>query len=494
MAITKSDLANAMRCEKRAWLFKNAKENAEPATPGDLARMLTGQKIGKLARELFPVGYHIQIPAYNHEQAVSETEKAISDSKHVLFEAAFQFEELRIRVDILSRLNPGWEIIEVKSSNYDSNKPVIKPEHLFDVAFQVVVARKSGLEVPNCALLLLNKQYTYDGIQVNIQELFTKVDVTEKVEEIILDCQGRIENLIQLISQSDEPEVPIGLQCKNPTCEFLKYCSYGGVPKDHLMNLPYASRYYADLWRDGVHNISQIPPDAKLDKRSLLTARAHKLQSQIIEPELKDFLNSFRFPLAYLDFEAIQPAIPIYKGTSPYQTIPFQFSLHLRHEDGKIEHFEFLHSDETDPRLDLIARLHPLIMQSNTIVTYSDYEKSRLKELSEQFGGIAEEMFTHFSDREQDLCRALRSFVGDPEFAGSYSIKTVLPVFVPELSYDNLTINNGELASLRYFEMIDPNTSQSQKDEIRRALLEYCKLDTVAMVRLHEALLTKVSP
>ena len=199
-------------------------------------------------------------------------------------------------------------------------------------------------------------------------------------------------------------------------------------------------------------------------------------------------LREIEFPASFLDFETINPAIPMYAGTRPYQRIPFQWSLHVRDEEGGLAHSEFLHDGDGDPREWFITSLLAAVPMEGSIVAYSSYEQSMLRELARDFPCYRGPLLA-LVDRVIDLLQVVRSEYYHPGFHGSFSIKSVIPGLVPELAYDDLEIQEGAAASVSYAQLMEADTPQAKADKVREALLSYCERDTEAMVRVFEALM-----
>ena len=190
-----------------------------------------------------------------------------------------------------------------------------------------------------------------------------------------------------------------------------------------------------------------------------------------------------------MDFETFQPAVPLFDNSRPYQQIPFQYSIHYKEsKESQITHYEFLAEQGEDPRQKFVKNLLEDTSSKGDIIVYSKtFEITRLKEIANDFPAYAEQIEERIS-RIKDLMIPFRQkYYYSPEMKGSYSIKAVLPALVPELSYDELEINEGGLASIA-FETLQIETDLIIIAEIKAQLLEYCKLDTLAMVRILEKL------
>ena len=241
----------------------------------------------------------------------------------------------------------------------------------------------------------------------------------------------------------------------------------------------------------GVSTVDEIPNSFPL------TAIQQRIRDCVVEsreyvdPALRDALNDVRFPVHFLDFETIMPAVPRYSETRPYQTIPFQWSDHILYPDGKIVHREFLCDADIDPRSDFTKSLLDSLSEEGTIFIYTTYEQRILRDLAEHLPQHADQL-NRLHDRFVDLCALIKNHYYHPSFHGSFSLKYVLPALVPNMDYQDLAIQEGGMASLEYLRMVDPKTSTAEKEEIRKNLLAYCGQDTLAMIKIREVLLRKL--
>jgi hypothetical protein len=210
-----------------------------------------------------------------------------------------------------------------------------------------------------------------------------------------------------------------------------------------------------------------------------------------LDADIVKELNQLEYPIHFLDFETFNPALPLYVGTSPYKVIPFQWSNHILSEDGSIRHEEFLHDGFDDPREEFARTLLQTLGNEGSIVVYSSFEAARIKELIQVLPHLSDEL-RELLPRIVDLLKLVRAYCYHPEFHGSFSIKSVLPALVPDLSYGDLEINDGGLASVAYAEIVNPDTKQERRDHLRKCLLDYCERDTEAEVRLYQTLKSMV--
>jgi len=242
----------------------------------------------------------------------------------------------------------------------------------------------------------------------------------------------------------------------------------------------------------GVESIRDIPDDFPLNERQRRAAMCVHTRKPWFSAELNKDLESLKYPLYFMDFETVNPAIPRFAGMRPYDQIPFQWSVHVLREPGaEPEHFEFLATDNSDPRREFINSLCAALGNSGSIVVYSAFESQRLSELAAWLPEFADRI-KKIQSRLWDLLPIVRNHVYHPKFAGSYSIKNVLPALVPGMSYEGMEVADGTDAGLAWESLVRGKLDQNEHDTIRKALLDYCGQDTLAMVRLLDKLKLEV--
>ena len=286
------------------------------------------------------------------------------------------------------------------------------------------------------------------------------------------------------------PDLPSGPHCTDPIkCEFFDRCN-PPLPNDHIGYLPRLHASAAkELEEIGVESIFDIPADFPLSERQRRACTSVQTGEPWFSADLKEELSGLKYPLYFMDFETVNPAIPRYQGMRPYDQLTFQFSVHVLREQGaEPEHFEFLATDRSDPRREFINSLCGALGESGGIVVYAAFESQRLSELAAWLPEFAERIKS-IQNRLWDLLPIVRNYVYHPAFAGSYSLKAVLPALVPELTYEGMAVANGQDAGLAWESLVWGGLHQAERENTRRALLDYCGKDTVALVRLVDRLL-----
>lgn len=404
-----------------------------------------------------------------------------------LFEATFSHDHRRARVDVLWKRDQGWVLDEVKMSTV---KPPdkIKPDKLWDLGFQYVLLRDVGLEIEAARLLLVDSSYVWEGGPYDPHAMLGPVDLTERCQELEPEIRQAGTRIFEALAQPEEPEAELNTHCKD--CDYFDHC-FQDRPRNDVIYLPkVTARRVRELRQAGYDRIEQIPDEERLTsaQRRLRDALVSGVPS--IGEGLAEQLQRVEFPAAFVDYESSSSAFPVYPGTRPYRQICFQWSAHLLDScDGPAEHREFLPEDGRDPREEFCRTLWQTVSASRSLVHYHNFEITQLKPMVDEGIPYAKELLDAFLERSVDLEKIVREHVCLAEFMGRSSIKVVLPALVPELSYKGVAIASGTEASTAYRRMIAPTTPPEEAQTIREALLEYCKLDTWAMIAVYRALL-----
>jgi len=486
--LSKSRFIAGLQCPLRLWYQCYNSELATKPPPSQQALFDTGHEVGGLATSLYTGGVLIEEDYLHHAEAEKSTLKAMSNKNvAAIYEAAFTYNKIRIRVDILQRHDvKTWNLVEVKSST--SVKDVYKP----DLGVQYYILNGLGIDIVNAGILHINNAYVYDGNQLDLNQFFYFSDCTEETvsrqEEIISQIKG----LQKILSWETPPDIHPSRHCMNPyKCEFWEHCT-SDMPEFWVMDLSGINQNkFEQLLELDIEDISEIPDEFPL---SVLQERIRKCVShnqEYIASELENELLDVEYPVHFLDFETFGSAIPRYPDTRPYQTIPFQWSNHILLENGSIQHEEYLCIEDKDPREEFAETLLNTLGQKGTIFIYTTYEKGIVNQLAYQFPNFQSRLF-NIVVRFKDLHALIKQHYYHPEFYGSFSLKSVLPVLVPSMHYGSLAIQEGSIASIEYLRMIDPATTPDEKTKIRQDLLAYCGYDTFAMVKIRDELLKRL--
>lgn len=465
-------------CLTQGWYVYHAPN--EPPSPGLEWRFQGGADIAERARRWLGEGR--ALPRAPIEVALKATSEAVEDSTlGLLFEASFLWKGLVARADCVRRGNDGWTLIEIKSGKSPEDGRV-KDEYIDDIAYTALVALGAGLPIVGAALVLINGSYALGSDA----EVLVELDVTAQVLKRATALASVAEELASATTANQPPPPSLKFACKD--CEFFaEVCIGKGVP-DPLFVLPRLSeKRFAELRE--YERVSRLPSDVKLTGSQQAVVDLLRSGKEHVNKDGLRILDNVVWPAYYLDFEAVMPYLPWFEGRPPYDAVPFQYSLHTRRGlDTAAEHREYLAPAVGDWRRELTERLLQDLGTAGSIIVYSSYEKTRLNGLAALFPDLAAPLGLVVA-RLFDLELIFKEGYSNPGFLGKTSIKKVLPVMVPGLGYERLQVNNGEDAA-GVFALMRVAVYGAETHHVHRTqLLEYCKLDTVAMVRLHEAVL-----
>lgn len=479
--LSKSKLLRLNQCPKSLWMHTHQPE-LRSVSPQQQMVFDTGNEVGALAQQLFPHGINIQEKCGRDLYAAQETTRQLIDQgAEIIYEATFKAENVLVMVDILVKNGHAYDVYEVKSST----KP--KPVNEQDAAIQFWVLQQCGIPINKVYITTLNAQYLRRG-DIHVHELFLHHDISA----MVLELQSFVPLWVlkgHAILKSDScPDLPIGPQCNQPyECDFKAHCWAAHEKRDSVLKLHRGGSVMWSLFNSGFTRLQDIPPGIELGERQRLQVEAAKHQKLHADrTALRAFLASLRAPLHHLDFETINPAIPFFDHSKPYQQIPFQFSIHRESETGNLEHFEYLHpADGSDPRETLARHMLEVLGEKGSVLVYhQSFEENRIRELAAHLPHLEARLLS-IIDRMLDLEIPFREgALYHPDMEGRSSIKYVLPALVPELSYEQLPINNGGEASAAYLQRLKGKLEQDAIPD--RFLLDYCKMDTLAMVKVLE--------
>jgi len=472
------------QCSKLLWFRYNAKDQIPAPDESQQAVFDQGHEVGELAKQLFPGGIEIDTEPGDFDGAIRRTTEALNQRRPI-YEATFSFGGGYARADILVPVaDDAWNLVEVKSTTS------LKEEvHLPDIAFQAFVLTGAGIKLRQCFLAHINNEFVRQG-PIDPQKFFTLADVTQPVSAMTGDIADQINAMQRVIGAKSHPEIPIGPQCDNPyTCALHDRC-WSFLPETSVFTLYRAGQKAFNLLQRGIQKIADIPADVELtDNQSIQRAAVLAGQPHLDRPALAAFLSQLEYPVSYLDFETIGTAIPLFDGASPYQQIPFQYSLHIIRKPGAApEHVSHLADGTADPRPEFMRQLVKDLPATGSVVTYNaSFETSRLKECCELQPEF-KPWLRKVTPRGVDLLLPFRGFrYYHPDQHGSASMKAVLPALTGS-GYDHLTIQEGGAASREFLRVTFGNVPDAERIHVRQALEEYCGLDTLGMVQLVDQL------
>ena len=475
--LSKSKYLNGLQCLKYLWTIVHEPLNVPE--PGKATQYVfdQGHLVGKLARHLYPDG--IELPEDNFKENLRQTERLLVEHDRPLFEAGILSDNLYARIDILRPAHgKDWDIIEVKSTTG------VKEVHHQDLAFQRLCLERHGLSIDKCFLIHINNQYVKHG-NISPKDLFVIEDVTPVVEAASLAIEERVDEMLAVISGRSCPDVVIGKHCTEPYECPLSDC-WAPLPEHNIFSLYRGGPKCYELYERGIVSIAQIPDDFNMTLSQQIQKKCIVSNEAYVDVKgLQDFLSSLVYPLYFLDFETVSPAIPLFDNSRPYQAIPFQFSLHKVSSKGAVpEHCSFLARYPDDPRPGLLSKLGNNLGTQGSIIVYNKpFEKGVLKELADTFPEHQDWIADAIS-RIVDLLVPFRKFqYYHPAQNGSISIKQVLPA-ITGLSYDALEIADGQDASIAFQAVTYADADDETKNRVYEQLEQYCGLDTEGMLHI----------
>ncbi|MHA7864859.1 DUF2779 domain-containing protein [Flagellimonas marinaquae] len=484
--LSKSTFIRGLQCEKSLYFYKHHYKLKDPIPSSLQVVFDQGTNIGLLAQELFPNG--VDASPENHfkmVESVKETLDFISQGQTIIYEATFLYNDVLAALDILVKDDDGWKAYEVKSSTK------ISDTYVKDAAIQYYTITNSGIDLKDISIVHINNQYVKNG-EIDINELFTIESVLDQVLEFLPKIPNEVIRLKNIIESPEIPQVDIGPHCSDPyDCDFKGTC-WKHIPEYSVFDISRLNKDKKfDLYNQGVITFDDINlGQTNLNPNQLLQVQSEiNGTSHIDIDEIRNFTNGLNYPLFFLDFETFGPAVPIYDGSRPYQQLVFQYSLHIQETStSEIQHREYLAEPTEDPRIGFVEQLIQDCGSSGDILVYNiGFERGKLNDLIDVFPQYSNELCGIINRLKDLMIPFQQKWYYTPEMRGSYSIKCVLPALVPELSYNDLDIKEGGTASNTFLSMVN-ETFEGDVQKTRRQLIEYCELDTYAMVKILDVL------
>lgn len=484
--LSKSKYVLGVQCPKILWMDINMPEKAVDTASESVLE--TGTEVGILARQYYDGCVTVAFD-YSKKKMCADTGKLMEDGVRIIAEASFMYNNNFCSVDILKISDDGVSIIEVKSSTE------VHDIYYHDMAYQYYVLKHCGINVTSVINMHINKEYVRYG-ELQLDKLFIQEDCTDIILEMQQDIESGIDDIYQCISESAEPCKEPGLYCEKPyECRYKEYC-HRDICEPSIFDIHrLAAKTKYQLYSQGIVSYEDIireQPKLSDKQWRQVTAFYNDEPPSIDKPAIREFLNTLSYPLYYLDFETYQQAIPQFDGVKPYMQIPFQYSLHVQSEiNGPLKHYEFLGKEGTDPRRALAESLCSRIPVNVCSLAYNmSFEKTVIKNLAGLFDDLSGHLMNIHDNMRDLMVPFQKQSYYCKEFQGSYSIKWVLPAMCkgdPELDYHGLDeVHNGSEAMAAFAGLAEHSPDEIQR--IRKNLLAYCRLDTLAMVKILEKL------
>jgi hypothetical protein len=485
MIISKSDHSKYNQCVRQLWLYKNRKDLIPDDIGAQMAGLMAqGQMVEEVAYKLFPGGRKVQNT--NFRGGVEETSRLLAGKAAAIFQGSFWVNDLYCRTDIIKKneTEDVWDIYEVKSACK------IKNEYFADLAFQKMCLREAGLKAGRLFVIYINNKYVKNG-EIEPEKILIVRDVSKEADALSEKTRLDAIEMEKLIGLRQEPQTRILKQCRNPySCMFVDHC-WKHVPQHSIYNAYLDEGLLNDLLDRGIINIGDVPTGMITNpkyERYYQAVKSNKIH--IDQKGISKELKKYKYPLYFLDYETNSPAIPMFDGYRPYQRMVFQYSLHVIEKPGaEIEHYEYLADDKEDPSIGLAKDLSGRIGPKGSVVAwYKKFESGCNTEMGDRYPEYAD-FFKSVNKRMLDLMDFFANgYYVDKDFFGSASLKKVLPVIAPHLSYKELNIQEGGTASESWLPLVNGDLSTEERNALRSDLLKYCELDTFAMVEIYRKL------
>lgn len=469
------------------WLKKYDKKKLPPVDDNLQAVFDAGNLFESYAEKLFDNGVKIGFNSYDEYLSLpSRTTAAIEHGAKTLFQARFETPTITCITDVVEFIGEKeLDLYEIKSGTS------VKDEHILDLAFQTHVLESCGYKVNNVYVVTANGQFVRHG-EIRVRELCLVTDVTDEVKAEIPDTIELIHQAHEVLRHKEMPELAPPDEGGNISAWLEIYLHLNSQKPGSIFDLCWPKNRIAQLFSMGIKTLVDIPDDFKLSPKQNLQVQAAKENKQRFELEnINKFVERFEFPLYFLDYETLASVIPPFDGLSPYNQLPFQYSLHvLQTPESELQHFTYLHRENSDPTIPLSESLSQHIGDSGTVLTWNESFEKGCNTLMGNIEPKYKKFYSLLNDRIDDLCIPFqKNWFVDKAFLGSYSIKKVLPVIVPELSYNDLGINEGAAAQRLWMKSVLDGKLEEQKEQILADLDKYCELDTLAMVEIYKSLL-----
>ena len=475
-SVSKQIFLNALVCPTLGWLMRSGEITEAGLTLGERFRIEQGIEIGSRARELYPDG--LLIDDTDMVSASKKTKSIMADSGvFIIFEGAFLSDDFAARADILKRKSKGWHLVEVKSSVND------REEFIDDMAYTAMVVDRCGFNVSEVSLILISKDFR---LGMKNEKLFLEIDHTGEVLNRVEEFKPLWQQVEEITRAQVKPEPQLLFECRK--CELFREC-VGRDIENHIFDIPRLSQSkFDELIESGIVCIEAIPDGFPLTENQARVRDCVLTKRPFIGDRLKSELARISWPAYYLDFETVMTAIPLYPDVAPYTQLPTQYSVHKCSDVGVIiNRLEYLADPGKDCRRELAENLINDLGEDGSIIVYSNFEKAVINSLGRLYPDLSEKL-NSLVGRMIDLEAIIRKNYYRPGFHGSTSIKVTLPVLVPDMSYDNLEIADGDSAMAAFAYLALGKYQGEEAETIKRNLLDYCQQDTLAMVRLHQRL------
>lgn len=485
MQLSKTDYMAYLKHPAWAWYRKNAKKALPPVSADLQARFDAGHAFEVYAEAQFPDAVKLEWDGFaEYSTLPKRTQAALDDGADVLMQGRFEGESTTCIIDVLQRVSGNeFDLFEIKSSTK------VKPEYVDDLAFQVTVLEDAGLTIRNVGVIHVNREYVRDG-DIEPEKFATKpIDITRDVMARLASTREQTKKALLTVKLETCPDMSPRYAAPASLLDWLEVYAYvKPVTSDSIFMLARRTTKMIGALEDlGVTRIADIPDGFALSEKQGVQVAVTKSGKQAINPvPIQAFLEELEYPLYFLDYETFSSAVPAFDGVRPYQQVPFQYALYKMEEPGAdLEFTEYLHEEATHPGPELLKSLKSgMGDRGSVLVWYQSFEKG----CNDTLAAMVPEYADFLKDVNKRIVDLMVPFASgwfvDKDFFGSASIKKVLPVLVPELSYADLDIHEGQQAQREWTEAVLLKKGAAKKGLVMENLRVYCKQDVLAMVEI----------
>ncbi len=430
-------------------------------------------------------GYEVETWAWKHVTDVLIPQYG-AHPEDVMKQATVTSDTCEVRADILIRKHGSdkWDMYEIKSSTE------AKKKHIYDATFQALAVEEK-YAVENVFILHLNRDYIRQG-SVNVQDLFVAENITNKVDDYKEDVKCLRKLALQAATASEFDGITGCSKPRECLCPDLCHPNLPAYSIFDINRLTQSKKKIEELLANGIRSVYDIPSTFPLSALQRFQVQVAQSGEPIIDQKrIGAELETLQYPLCFIDYETFNPAVPLYDGYRPYDNVPFQYSLHILREPGAAaEHCDFLHTDQTDPVPAFLRTLQGQLADSGSIIVWNKAFEGNVNKRMAELCPENSEYCLNMNTRYYDLMVIFQNqWYAHPDFKGSYSIKKVLPVLVPELSYKEMEVGEGATAMATWKRLVfEQDVEAAEKKRLQEAMLSYCKMDTFAMVRIWQNL------
>jgi hypothetical protein len=490
VTLTKSEYLQYLKHPAWPWLKKHEPDLLPPEDETMQALFAAGNAFEAYAQQLFPDAAVLGFENYEGYRELPErTREALAAGAPAIAQGRFAVDGFTCIVDVLECSQDGsYHLYEIKASTK------VKDEHLDDLAFQTIVLERAGFRVASITVIHVASSYVRAG-EIDPSALTKQRDVTADVRARTHTTEAAMHDALSVVRQPQRPDLSPRYASNRGFREWLTVYRHIYPAADsaayRIYEMPGISAALIGQLEDrAVHDVAALDSTTKLtDKQQRFMNLVHGNAPVIDRDAIRSFLASFTYPLYFLDFETLGEVIPPFDGLRPYQQLPFQYSLHILYEDGTLTHRDYLHEESSMPTTPLAEQLAADVSTDGTVLAWNAQFEKRCNELLAAFEPECSQALMRANERVVDLMTPFaKGWYLDPRLYGSASIKAVLPVLAPDLTYDDLSISAGDQAQRVWKQVVIDGEMQERRAQVLDDLRAYCALDTYAMVRILQAL------